>query len=353
MENNSTKYKKKFIIHVINDLKLGGAQKIVSELILESKKEFDFAVIILNPSNGLFNKIIETEKIEVTSIFPISIKKISKIISFLKLADLLHVHLFPSLYLCAFIPIKKIFTEHNTWNRRRKLNFLRKIENIIYKRYDGVISISKKTKHALHNWLDGIPSKFSPVIYNGINLKTFSQKTLGITGYTIGMMGTFTAQKDQATILNALKILPEKYTVIFAGSGELENNIKDLSEKLKIDHRVYFLGQITDVENYLNNIDLYVQSSHWEGFGLAPLEAMSKQIPTIGSNVDGLDEVIGITKYLFEKNSSHDLVRLILQIYDTKESYSDAQEYAYSRAKYFSIDKTKDNYSELYRSIIG
>ena len=228
-----------------------------------------------------------------------------------------------------------------------------RIERFIYSNYDAVISISNKTKDALDTWLNRIPTNYNDVIYNGINLNKFTKKPLGIFGYRLGMMGRFSAQKDQATILHALKYLPEEFSVIFAGSGELLNNIKSLSQELNINRRVKFLGQITNIENYLNNIDLYIQSSNWEGFGLAPLEAMSKQIPTIGSNVDGLDEVIGSSDYLFKKDNPKDLAKSIMRIYNTDNSYMDAQKFAYARAKEFSIDIAKEKYSQLYSLIIN
>jgi|APSaa5957512535_1039671.scaffolds.fasta_scaffold02424_13 glycosyltransferase involved in cell wall biosynthesis len=353
MGNKTKNVKMKSVLHVINDLKLGGAQKLVSDLIIESKDEYRFSIFILDSSNGLFDKILNEERIEILSLYPISLNKILKIIRRLKSTDLIHVHLFPLLYLCSFIPIKKVYTEHNTWNRRRKYNLLMRIERFIYSNYDAVISISNKTKDALDTWLNRIPTNYNDVIYNGINLNKFTKKPLGIFGYRLGMMGRFSAQKDQATILHALKYLPEEFSVIFAGSGELLNNIKSLSQELNINRRVKFLGQITNIENYLNNIDLYIQSSNWEGFGLAPLEAMSKQIPTIGSNVDGLDEVIGSSDYLFKKDNPKDLAKSIMRIYNTDNSYMDAQKFAYARAKEFSIDIAKEKYSQLYSLIIN
>ena len=125
-----------------------------------------------------------------------------------------------------------------------------------------------------------------------------------------------------------------------------------LSKTLKIDDRVKFLGRIIDVDDYLNSIDVYVQSSNWEGFGLAPLEAMAKRIPTIGSNVIGLDEVIGSNRYLFKKNNPEELVRLIKYIFSKREFYVKAQKYSYSRSQEFSIDDTNSAYSRLYRHII-
>lgn len=344
-----TKY---LIVHLINNLSLGGAQKLVSDLIIESKKEFNLAVIVLNNYEGLFDKIIEKEKIKIISFFPFSIKNFFEIIKLIKIADLIHVHLFPMLYLCAFIPIKKVFTEHNTWNRRRDLPFIRVFEKIIYKRYDGIISISNNTKEALSKWLGGIPSTYSPVIYNGIDLKKFSHKPLGFHGHRIGMMGTFSAQKDQKTIIHALKILPEKYSVIFAGDGDQEQKMIDLSKKLEINNRVIFLGRIINIDQYLNDIDIYVQSSNWEGFGLAPLEAMAKRIPTIGTNVEGLNEVIGLEKYLFKKNNAKDLARLIQNIFEKKISYVNAQEHSILQSNKFSIKGTNNLYSKLYKDVI-
>ena len=343
---------KRNVLHIINDLKLGGAQKLVSDLIIGSKNELNSSIIILDSSNSLFDKLLTENGIKITSLFPLSFKNFYEIFKLLKNADILHVHLFPCLYLFAFIPIKKVFTEHNTWNRRRKYHLLKYVEKFIYSKYDGIVSISNNTKEALKLWLGGIPAKFDNVVYNGIDLDKFTVKPLGESGHTIGMMGRFSAQKDQETIIRALKFLPETYTIKFAGSGELINESKILTEELNLNDRVEYLGQISNIENYLNSIDLYIQSSHWEGFGLAPLEAMSKQIPTIGSNVKGLDEVIGDSVYLFSKNDPEELANSILKIYESTDSFINAQKYSFSRAKQFSITKTTEKYLQIYSSII-
>jgi glycosyltransferase involved in cell wall biosynthesis len=344
--------KKQHIVHVINDLKLGGAQKLVSDLILNDLNTYVYSIILIDSSDGLFDINLKKNNVKVFSIFPLSFKNIFAIIQLLKKTDLIHVHLFPLLYLFAFLPIKKIFTEHNTWNRRRNKFYLRHIERIIYSNYNAIVSISNQTKILLNNWLNPIPAKNSLVVFNGVDSTKFTHKAFGILGFRIGMMGRFSAQKDQETILRALQLLPKKYQVILAGSGEKLENTKTLSKKIGVSSRTIFTGQIDDINTYLNKIDIYVQSSHWEGFGLAPLEAMSKGIPTIGSNVDGLNEVIGSRKYLFEKNCAEDLAQLILDIYEDDSSYVLAQKYALAQSKKFSLNKTSNEYKNIYNSII-
>ena len=68
MGNKTKNVKMKSVLHVINDLKLGGAQKLVSDLIIESKDEYRFSIFILDSSNGLFDKILNEERIEILSL---------------------------------------------------------------------------------------------------------------------------------------------------------------------------------------------------------------------------------------------------------------------------------------------
>ncbi|MCV5215430.1 glycosyltransferase, partial [Escherichia coli] len=69
---------------------------------------------------------------------------------------------------------------------------------------------------------------------------------------------------------------------------------------------------------------MYVQSSIVEGFGLAAVEAMAEGLPVLGSDVPGLNEVIGDKTYLFKQGQSDDLITKILHIVGSKSSYEAA-----------------------------
>ncbi len=79
-----------------------------------------------------------------------------------------------------------------------------------------------------------------------------------------------------------------------AGTGDLIHQSIELAAKLGIGHKVIFTGflQGLDVERIFSMADLYVMPSVSEPFGIAPLEAMSHDVPVIISKQSGVAEVL-------------------------------------------------------------
>ena len=119
------------ILQLINNLNTGGAEKLILETIpLFNKQNIQTDLAFLNGYDYPFLKILKNLKC--CSIFSLGNKSvynpilIFKIIPHLKKYDLVHVHIFPSLYCVAlakmisFSEVKLVYTEHSTSNNRRK-----------------------------------------------------------------------------------------------------------------------------------------------------------------------------------------------------------------------------------------
>ena len=166
------------------------------------------------------------------------------------------------------------------------------------------------------------------------------------------MCGRFVPQKDQKTLIESLRNLPKNYSLILFGKGPLENQLKMLVNKLSLNDRVIFKGWVKDINKELDNIDLYIQSSNWEGFGLSILEAMAKGIPVLASKVNGLDQIIGSEKYLFEKGNKDELATKIKSILEDQKNYMEASEFAKKRSKKFSYQSMIKSYLNVYKNTI-
>jgi glycosyltransferase involved in cell wall biosynthesis len=169
--------------------------------------------------------------------------------------DIVHAHLFPSFYYLGFLKLfnkklksfpKIIVTEHSTFNNRRKYNILRHIEKIIYNSFDKIVSITFEVQLDLLKWLKKKKnSKFS-VILNGIDF----HKILAIDSSKIdlvpeillkpaniikvGMVGSFTIQKNHLFMIKALSFLPNNFHLFLLGEGKLEIAIRDYVSKLNL-----------------------------------------------------------------------------------------------------------------------
>jgi len=185
------------------------------------------------------------------------------------------------------------------------------LEKATYWIDDGTIAVSKDTMNYLLS--KGIRPKYYDIIYNGIDLekydaipvnKWYLHEELGLPHNTklIGIVAWLYPDniKGHEDFLKAAKILLETGRnvnfVIVGGDPYLANyseKLKDMAKALNISSNVYFLGARYDIPNIMDSLFCLVLPSRVrEGFGLVLIEAMSRGIPVIGSNIGGISEVI-------------------------------------------------------------
>lgn len=91
-----------------------------------------------------------------------------------------------------------------------------------------------------------------------------------------------TKEKNLPMIIEAMVKVSDTALVII-GSGVEMQNLKDLTKKLRIDDRVFFEGWKEDVLSYYKSVDLLVQASSFEGYGMTLVEAAMCDLPAIST----------------------------------------------------------------------
>lgn len=356
----------------------GGAEKLLEETLpmINNDPEFEVHLLQLTDDDVNFDKNLKTHRVPIDVIQlrkPNSFRNIYYIKKYIEEGkfDLVHVHLFPSQYWTALAVMlmvenkpRLVTTEHNTHNRRRQIPLFRPLDRFIYSKFDSVISIGEKTQEALLNWLkvNNKNEKFK-IIQNGVNVDRFRNaqpyakseidQSLSIDSKILCMVARFEEQKDHATVVRAMKGLPKDVKLVLVGTGPLVENIKKLANELHIEDQIIYLGFRNDVDRILKSIDIAIVSSHWEGFGLVAVEAMSAGKPIIASDVDGLKEVVGQCGILFEKGNDDELRRAILSLINNTDYYKEMSVQASDRAKVFTLDTMVDKTKQLYRDLLS
>jgi len=358
------------ILHVINSLSTGGAEKLVVDLApLQIARGNEVEVLLLRGEETPFRQVLEKNLVRVfdfgaeNNVY--SPRNIFRIIPFLKNYDIVHVHLFPAQY---WVAIAKIFsrsktllvtTEHSTDNRRRHISVAWFFDKIIYRQYSKIFGISEKTTVALKNHL-AVPDGIVTTIENGVTLENFRtatafprEKLVPASCKTLLVqVAGFRTAKDQDTVIRALKILPENVFAVFVGDGERRAECERLADELGVRSRAIFLGIRDDVPAILAVADIVVMSSHWEGFGLAAVEGMAAGKPTLASDVPGLAEVVGGAGILFPCGDVPALAREILRLAEDEDFYKKTANACAKRAEDFDIHKMSDTYLRAYESIL-
>ncbi|MEZ2894021.1 glycosyltransferase [Providencia rettgeri] len=352
------------IIHVINSLSIGGAEKMLLDICQEMNKIDGLlvdVVIISSDFTGFYDEYIRHG----INVFSLPFKNkfdlpaLYRLYNLIKDYNIIHSHLFPCNYYVSILSLflnksKLITTEHSSYNKRRRIFILRPLEKLIYSRYNIIIAISDATKKNLIHWV-GYEDKII-VTPNGIDLKSYSSEDNSHNSmkknnktFMLMMIGSFSEQKDQDTIVRSLKYLPENIKLALVGDGKRINIVQSLALELQLQHRIEFLGKRDDVPKLISNADIVILSSHWEGFGLAALEGMATGKPVIASDVPGLNELVKDAGLIFPASNDKELASLINQLYTSDEFYISISKKCLERAQNFSIDKLVLKYLDIYR----
>ena len=112
--------------------------------------------------------------------------------------------------------------------------------------------------------------------------------------------------------------------LLMVGDGVERSLSRDLAVELGVERYVRYLGQMDAVEDVLGCGDLFLLPSQNESFGLAALEAMSSGVPVVGTNAEGLPELIrpGETGYMLPVGDVEGMARRAIEI------LSDAKKHA-------------------------
>lgn len=365
----------KNILHVDLGSHYGGAEKVVEKsYIYANKEKYNMSILCLEGS--LFHKeLLNNKKFNNHDIITIKSKfnifKNSRYIRGIisqKHIQLLHTHgILSNLYAEFFrfgkkIPI--IYTIHSKADFDRGMSLKGKImlilEKIMIKRNNKNICVSKD----IYNYMisRGIKGKKIDLIYNG--LESIQEVNLERTKYfnntnkVICCIGRLTGVKGQDDLLKAIYILKDRgiyINCILAGDGEEREDLIKIIEDYDIKEQVRLIGFIKDVNEVLNNSDIFVMSSKMEGLPIALLEAIRYNIPVLVPNVGGIPEVINNNNgTLFNVGDINDLVeKLTYCINNTEEIEEKAKNALNDYSIKWSIDVYIKKLQQLYDKILS
>ncbi len=164
-------------------------------------------------------------------------------------------------------------------------------------------------------------------VYTGHEVPERSRAHVGSPGdvVRVGTMGAFSPRKNQRLFLEAARrIVDEHPNVRFLLAGEAatpreETYAKELRAFVAehgLEEWVEWCGWISKPHEFLDRLDIYVQSSEHEGLPGAVREAMLNGLPVVGTNVGGTGEIIvdGETGHLVDRGDANAIVDAILRL---------------------------------------
>jgi glycosyltransferase involved in cell wall biosynthesis len=156
--------------------------------------------------------------------------------------------------------------------------------------YDHVISVN--TEHL--SLLEGHHSDFS-CVPNGVDIERFDVSVDDRD--EILFLGRLAPKKRVSDLLQAFSRIADdvpETDLVVVGTGPKGDELRAQAQRLGIDDRVRFEGQVSDeaIPRYYRRARLFVLPSVWEGHPLTLLEAWAAELPVITSDVEGIAEFV-------------------------------------------------------------
>lgn len=226
-------------------------------------------------------------------------------------------------------------------------------------------------KHLIRDFQ--VPEKKVRTVNNGVNLEEIdqcyarhhSEKVKAFYGFgendpVIGIVARMVEDKGHEYLIRAIHNLQKQFPCIRAllvGDGRHRPILEKLVKELKLQKRVVFTGNVSDVTQPLAAMDIFSLPATWrEGFGLSIVEAMACRKPAIVSNIWSLNALIqdNETGILIEPKQIFPLVeaitRLLKNPVESKAMGIRAREMV---EKSFSIDRMAREIQQVYTEVLG
>ena len=186
------------------------------------------------------------------------------------------------------------------------------------KLYHDSYSIIVQTKSSLDYFSSKIRKK-SKIIPNPNRLLKKSERKILRNPRVIVTVGRLEEQKDHQTLIKAMPKVISKYPNLILkiyGEGSLRKKLKKLVCSLGLQKNIFLNGLTKNIEKCLNEADLFVFPSLYEGFPNALLEAMASGLPCIASDCSGNNDIIehNLSGKLFKIKDINTLSNLILEL---------------------------------------
>lgn len=166
-----------------------------------------------------------------------------------------------------------------------------------FKHADLLCATSNTIKDCIHD----VIKKDVTVIPFGVDVEIFSPKKVkslfNEDEFVLGSIKPLEELYNVDILIKSFAALRPKYPflrLLIAGQGGAEQGLMELAESLGISDVVTFTGRIPykDINKYYNMINVLVNISEYESFGVSVIEAMACEKPVIVTNVGGLKDIV-------------------------------------------------------------
>lgn len=218
-----------------------------------------------------------------------------------------------------------------------------------------IIFISKTVRKTYENYFDNTKLE---LVYNGVPCKYTKKKKKTSDLIKLVMTGRLSFEKRQEQLIMAIDEIVKnrsdiKLIVDIYGDGPDEVKLLNMISNYKLGDIIKLKGYSTEIN--LDEYDIGIICSISEGFGRVTAEYMAAQLAVIGANSGATPELIddGITGYLYDKDSFHDLATKIIKLVDDPDKIILYGENGYLKyKKLFSEERYAKDIEKICNNVI-
>lgn len=197
-------------------------------------------------------------------------------------------------------------------------------------------NIAPEKIHPIHLWTD---DRFCVREIRGVEKESL-QKKYNLPSKYILYVGAIDNRKNVAGIIQISDLLESKgIDIKFVLVGRPGFGFEKLQSEIDSrKNRIIYLNNADESSiPYLYNLaTLFLFPSHYEGFGIPPLEAMKSGLPVLAANNSSLPEVVGNGGLLSDANDFEDFVKNIIRLLNDEKFYVDMKKKALMQSKKFT-----------------
>jgi len=252
-----------------------------------------------------------------------------------------------------------------TWKDRSAL----RIDGILGKWTDRIVCVSSTVQRYAILQNPRIPAGKYEVIPNGVDLERYHPRNnredilarfeVPADKFVVGSVSRLVQMKRTRDLVAAApKILREDPNTHFliVGGGPAVVDLTNQVKELDLQESFTFTGTVTDTENIYPALDVFVQTSEREGFGLSLAEAMACGTAIIASNTGAVPELVrpGHNGLLYEVGDIETLAKGICSLLaDPKKRERFGMQANRDIETNFNISAVPDKYRELWNRLLS
>ncbi|MBY8989915.1 MAG: glycosyltransferase family 4 protein [Candidatus Lokiarchaeota archaeon] len=180
----------------------------------------------------------------------------------------------------------------------------------------------------------------------------------GIDSHFIFHLSKFSERKNPWTILKAFSIINREkkdLMLVLGGKGWKNSRVLQFAKNEKILDNIIFTGflPVNDVINLLNNAEMFLFPSFFEGFGMPNLEAMACGCPVITSKAFAIPEIVGDSALILKDNSDPtELADKIIQLLSDEVLRKTLIKKGLERIKLYSWEESALTVLDIYKKCV-